>query len=212
MKTQYTLMVLGVIAAASLISVSAFNGLATTYSVANTDGVKTGISILGHLELVATDADGYIISYQQTDNAIVEQGVDCIVQKLFRDPLVGGGSVTCGGDSGQFDVIQIGIGTDGTPDAATGVATPATLAGLSAAKQDPDGVTVADTTGTGATGVVSVSFTNTAGAGSESITEAIILNATSGIDNALAYRTFTGIPLDDTDQLTVTWTITVAEG
>jgi len=85
MKTQYTIMVLGVIAAVALISVSAFNGSATTYSVANTDGVKTGISMLGHLELVASDADGNIKSYQQTDNAIVEQGVDCIVQLLFRD-------------------------------------------------------------------------------------------------------------------------------
>jgi len=198
MKTQYTFMMLGVIAAASLITVSALSDSATTYSVATTDGVETGISMLGHLELVATNEDGAIKSYQQTDNAIVRIGTDCIVNELFNDGN-GAGSTTCGGVSGEFDVIQIGEGT--------GIANPEQQGTISdAAEETGLAAPLADSTG-----VVSVAFTNS-GAAQETISEAIILNATSGNQVPLAFREFSGIPLDVNDQLTVTWTITVTEG
>jgi len=204
-------MMLGVIAAASLITVSALSDSATTYSVATTDGVETGISMLGHLELVATNEDGAIKSYQQTDNAIVRIGTDCIVNELFNDGN-GAGSTTCGGVSGEFDVIQIGEGTGiANPEQQGTISDAAEETGLAAPLADSDGVAITDSSGAGATGVVSVAFTNS-GAAQETISEAIILNATSGNQVPLAFREFSGIPLDVNDQLTVTWTITVTEG
>ena len=107
MKTQTTIMVLGVIAAASLISVAAFSENATQYSVVSTQPSGV-VSIMGHMELVAYDPEGNIKQYVQTDNAIQENGVNCIIQKLFSTSGIGTGD--CEGDSGTFDVIQIGTG------------------------------------------------------------------------------------------------------
>ncbi len=208
MKTQ-TIMVLGIIAAASLISVATFNeNTSTQYAVASTQAPQV-LTVVGHLEMVATDESGNIKSYVQTDNAIQEQGVNCIIQKLFA---TGAGSGNCAGDSGTFDVIQIGTGSS-QPLSATTVATTTTNIASSGIVADPDGVTVNDTvTGSlvySANGTVSVPFTAT---GTEAITEAILLNSTSAPQAALAYRNFTAINLENNDSLTVSWTISVLEG
>ncbi len=206
MKTQTTIMVLGIIAAASLISVAAFSENSTQYSVVSTLA-PSALQIVGHLELVAFDPDGNIKQYVQTDNAIQEQGVNCIIQKLFE---TGAGTGNCAGDSGQFNVIQIGTGT-GVALSGTAVQTPTTniaTNGIATAS----GIVVFDSVSgnisLGANATVTVPFSAT---GTEAIQEAILLNATTGDQAALAYRSFTSIGLEDGDSLTIAWTVEVTE-
>jgi len=209
MKTQTTIMVLGVIAAASLISVAVISENATQYSVVSTQASQ-GFQMLGHLEMVAHDPDGNIIQYVQTDNAIQEQGVNCIVQELFATGL---GSGNCAGGTngvGVFDVIEIGTGTGQGLDQ-TGLSATTALVGTNPA-QDGDGVSINDTDtlnlAAGANGTISVNFVATAAV---IITEAVLLNSTGTDEVALAYRDFNDINLDTNDSLTVEWVITVLE-
>jgi len=206
MKTQTTIMVLGVIAAASLISVAAFSEYSTQYSVVSTLASPT-LQMVGHLELVAVDPDGNIKQYVQTDNAIQENGVNCIIQKLFE---TGSGTGNCAGDSGQFNVIQIGIaGPVALSSTAIGTTAPNIVTNPAAAS----GITVFDTVSANlllaANATVTVPFSAN---GVNAVTEAILLNATGGTQAALAYRSFTSIGLEDGDSLTIAWTVSVLEG
>jgi len=138
MKTQTTIMVLGVIAAASLISVAAFSENSTQYSVVSTLA-PSALQIVGHLEMVAFDPDGNIKQYVQTDNAIQENGVNCIIQKLFE---TGSGTGNCAGDSGQFNVIEIGTSSG---VALSGTAVAASAGPITTNPEVASGITVFDT-------------------------------------------------------------------
>ncbi len=68
-----------------------------------------GGEILGHIELIHTDKDGNVISYQQTDNAIVNDGRNCVAMLLFG-PNSGCRTATASG-LGKYTVIGVGNGT-----------------------------------------------------------------------------------------------------
>ena len=76
MKTQTTIMMLGVIAAASLISVAAFSENATQYSVVSTQAFQ-GIQMVGHLEMVG--------SHQASERA---RGAGSQVRDGLREPVL----------------------------------------------------------------------------------------------------------------------------
>jgi len=213
MKTQYTIMVLGVIAAASL-SIAAFGTNTTQYAVVGPQ-TADGFTVQGHLELIAADENGNIKQYVQTDNAIQEQGVNCIIQKLFFS--TGGSTGTCAGDVGVFDTIA--IGEDATP-VADAVAVTYTdvqdaVEQFGAGNNGVAGTltsfdTVTSDLNLAANATVTSVFN---AAGTESVTEAILLNDTSDqTTSALAYRNFTAIALENNDSLTIAWTISVLEG
>ncbi len=210
MKVLDSRILIGAIAvlAAGLIGVLGTSSTPLAIGTSTIDGLQDGTGMLGHLTLVATDSDGHIKSYQQTDNLITRRGHNCFAQELFYDPLAAGGSPTCGGDPGLFSAIAIGTGTgqaetDNALNAETG------NSGLTPAA-DPSVTVGDDTDGNGATAQVGVTFTSTF-AGATSISEAGIFNSTTtgGQTQMLAYQDFTAISLDNGDSLTVTWTITV---
>ncbi len=210
MKQIDSRILIGVIAvlAAGLIGVIGTSSTPLAIGTSTIDGFQDGSGMLGHLTLVATDSDGQIKAYQQTDNVVTRVGHNCFAHILFEPTGPTGGSVTCGGDPGVFDAIAIGTGS-GQTDTSTTLATQTATTGLTP-DTDANGVLVADNTGAGATAIVEVTFTS-AGA-TTSITEAGIFNNTNTASPAqmLAYRDFTAISLDNGDSLTVTWTITVA--
>jgi hypothetical protein len=215
MKKQ-TIMMFGLIAVASLMTVVAFGNNTTHYLVGNTESAPEGIKILGHLEMVATDSDGNIKYYQQTDNAIQEQGANCIISALFGAlPESTDGDCNYGTSGvGNFTSMQIGTGT-GAALSATAV-TGTALIDNGGKGTDASGAVIKDTTtgnnaaGFGANATVSVPFTAN---GVVAITEAILTNSTSLTNNAtLAYRNFSAINLADGDSLTVSWTVSVNEG
>ena len=94
--------------------------------VSDTTGLAAA-QMLGHITVTHTNADGEIISYQQTDNIIVDGGEACAVKSIFgrtaegdiTDPDDSGvtGLKNCDVDqnSGVFDVIAIGNATSTAP-------------------------------------------------------------------------------------------------
>jgi hypothetical protein len=215
MKNYATLIAISVIAIASIATITATGFSATTLAVGQAGQPATGLQMMGHLELVATDANGNIKAYIQTDNAIVDNGTDCIINALFmRTTYAAGTGSACVGDSGVFDYILLGTNASATGapndvDHNSQWNTP-TATGLTAA--------VLATTVTGdstlfntANATVSSDFTNTGG-GIETITQAALLNGTGASSEILAFQSFAGIPLDVSDSLTVDWTVTVTEG
>jgi len=215
MKNKNTIMVLSIIAVASAISVGAFSSSTTALALGNTNGASDGLVMQGHLEMIKTNSLGQIVSYQQTDNEIVEEGANCLLQTAFRSDFFGTGSSTdCGGDPGVYNVIY--IGDDATTFSAAN--TTATRTAITNATQmdtnpqaDSDEATITDHVGggAGANAVLSVTFQNVGGS-LETIDQAAILNGTSTTTSkVLAYREFNGIPLDDQDQLTINWTVEI---
>ena len=210
MKTLDSRILIGAIAVltAGLIGVVGTSSTPLAIGTSTIDGFQDGSGMLGHLTLIATDSDGQIKAYQQTDNVVTRVGHNCFAHILFEPTNVAGGSVTCGGDPGVFDAIAIGTGS-GATDTSTSLIAQTATTGL-VPDTDANGVLVADNTGAGATAIVEVTFTSTGA--TTSITEAGIFNNTDTSSPAqmLAYRDFTAISLDNGDSLTVTWTITVA--
>ena len=88
--------------------------------------------LMGHLEIEARNTDGEITAYRQTDNAVIDDGEQCILKMLFAvgqtdGAAPGRGQYTsfnaadagaCSGIlTGAWDVIAIGIGEDMCPQA-----------------------------------------------------------------------------------------------
>ena len=69
---------------------------------------------LGHVELVAKDADGNIKAYRQTDNIVVNIGKTCAAERIFG--ASGNSTGACAGGATAFD--WIGLGTSGTAETA----------------------------------------------------------------------------------------------
>lgn len=218
MKTQYTVAVIAVIAAISAISVTAYSD-SETISAFNGDSVSTGLTMYGHLELIATDQNGNIKQYVQTDNEITEEGANCVVQKLFRTNFVdltdGFQDTTgCHGNPGVFDTIYIGTANFANNNSTATFDAITNATSLIANPVEDPSVKLGNFTGTGSTALISSTFTNL-GSGSDSILQAILINATDAEDSglaksqSLAYREFSSITLNANDQLTINWTITV---
>ncbi len=167
--------------------------------------------IMGHIEFIATDSDGNIKQYIQTDNTVVNIGENCMGELLFDVDMTGvtadectGTGITTGthGSSGA-GFTWLGIGTGATAEAENNVAL-ATETGsrIQETAQAPTGSTGAS--GTSGQVILSEVFTP----GAVTITEAGLFDASTA-GNMLARQLFTGIPLGVSDQLTVQWTITI---
>jgi len=69
------------------------------------------VGILGHVEYKVIDDFGIVKSYMQTDNEVVQAGIDCAAQALFKNE----GSVeACIANSAAFTFIGIGNGSSNT--------------------------------------------------------------------------------------------------
>lgn len=201
-----------------------------------TNSLVAGYSILGHITLVEKDSHGHIVAYRQTDNQIVNPGLNCMALALFRSESFAADSVSdsdnCGGSlaasatgtqyfniASGFRFIQIGAGTTGT-SAATGVTqnalqTPVTNAGATADTIGTVSFTPAGTGNSATFPVVSVSATGLTVSGTaNTIAEAGLFDnwyTGSGTTwpNMFARQTFATITMGSGDTLAVTWTITL---
>jgi len=158
------------------------------------------VKVLGHVEVVARNADGEIKAYRQTDNLIVTNGFECAAQDLFGATQSGCGSI------GIFDKIAVGTGTAVAAIGQTDIVT-------QASNKRQDG-TVADSGQTGAI-IDATWLANTLknGTGTTAVVESGLFDAVgNGTGNMFARQTFTAINVGASDTLTVTWTITFAQG
>jgi len=158
--------------------------------------------IIGHLEGVVIDSDGYVKQYVQTDNVITDVGLDSMADLVFPDIDLNSNST-----NGQFD--WIGIGTGNTAAATTDVAEETLISGCNRVQD----ATVAGTSAVAGeiTATVESVFTGT-NCASSTVGEAVLSNSGTGAAAAageiLARQTFADINLGSSDSLTVTWSVT----
>jgi len=223
MKRQTTLAMFGILfAAAMTLGMISVSGFSQPLFVASTDmKAENHIGMMGHITFTATDKDGNILSYIQTDNVIVNVGENCVAESIFNvtttgtDPCAGTGTHTTKGTptngvaDGGFTYIAIGTGSTGV---LSELSTDQALVAEDSRIKD-NSPSVISSTGLDAGGlskaVVTVSTVFTA-TGTPTINESGLFDSiVGGNDNMLARQTFTGIPLTAGDKLTVEWEVTI---
>ena len=208
MKTQ----TLGLLAILSLgIGLTSFSSTGMFQESTDIGTYGEGSAISGHVTVIHRDAQGTVLGYQQYDNVIVNEGLNCMTEILFNSGNV---SANCaaGSTTDQFTFVGL-LGTAPAPqienNAASGIPR------LSGNGLDP---VVADTigldviaSGTGTTQSTSTTalqelFTKT-GAGGVTVWGAVLQN-TAG-DAVFAAKAFTGgdLVLNESDTLEITWSI-----
>jgi len=217
MKRQTSLAMFGIIfAAAMALGMVSISGFSQPLFVASTDMKAVNhMGMMGHITLTATDQDGNILSYIQTDNIIVNVGENCVAESIFNVTttnafLCDGAGANIGGNGvadGGFTFIA--IGTNNTAAVATDQALGNSTSEVSRIKANS--TSVVDSTGTGAGSKAVVTLTGIFTAtGTPTIQESGIFDKAMAADeNMLARQTFTGIPLTAGDKLTVEWEITI---
>jgi len=197
MKTQYTyaLLVVVVAAVSSGLTYQAFD---FEQSAPTTTADKS--SIYGHITATLYDEDGYVKAYRQTDNRIVDSGLDIISDLVFGTTLLGTETIV--------DAMAIGTGTTSSAAGQTDIVARAFSTG-------PCNNVTANF-GPGATGPGLVNVTATSNflgsAGCDgAITEAGLFDTTSGFPtgNMFARQSFLAINVGSSDQLDITWSIQI---
>ncbi|MCV0365639.1 MAG: hypothetical protein K5798_00035 [Nitrosopumilus sp.] len=173
-----------------------------------------GSSILGHIEVIHTDSEGNILSYQQTDNAIVNDGRNCTAMLLFG----ANSGCTAGTADGLGKYTVIGI-SNGSSLAATTANTvlPAEITvgdGLNAVAGTLGTFTNSTANSDPAVQRISNQFTYDSGASQtgNQINAAGLFNQTAtGADRGVfALKNFPStVTMNPGDQLTVNWDITI---
>jgi hypothetical protein len=220
MKRQTSVAMFGILfAAAMALGMVSVSGFSQPLFVASTDmKAENHMGMVGHITFTATDQDGNILSYIQTDNVIVNVGENCVAESLFNvttnlaaQPCDGTGTHT-GLDSngvadGGFTYIAIGDGV--TLEAQDDTALEQEIAVVGRIKANSTSVVSSTGTGAGSNAVVTLTGIFVA-QGTPTISESGIFDSiVGGNDNMLARQMFTGIPLTAGDKLTVEWEITI---
>ncbi|WP_179360912.1 hypothetical protein [Nitrosopumilus cobalaminigenes] len=158
------------------------------------NSMKSTAGIMGHLTLTATNEDGEIIAYRQTDNVVINAGDDCLIDDTFGVTFSG-----CTNPDGAFTTVHIGDSQSGSPTETT-----TALGNIVTSTGGTVGSFVAAATDQGASVTVTADFLNV----SASIDEAALMNGAANQD-ALAIQEFAAISLGENDDLTIEWTVTI---
>ena len=224
--------IIGLVAAIAVLSgamglsvTGAFSDLKTADTPFNTTGM-----LIGHLEVEARNADGELFAYRQLDNAVVDDGEQCILKMLFGDegdPATAEGrgefasNANCSGAlTGAWDTIAIGTGAVAATDTDVALGGEITALGgeratattktwtngtSKTAETPPSGMSVE------ATSIV-LSKTFTAGANFGAVTESGLFNSTTANQNGmLARNVFAAVTINNGDSITITWTFNVGD-
>ncbi len=193
------------------------SGLVALDNTPTDDGMK----ITGHVTTVATDANGHIKAYRQTDNLVVNVGKDCVTKLLFGGSGSRGGltgTTTCvGSNTAPWTVIAVGNRSSAVTPAGTDhrlVSEPnGTNNGLN--RQLATSLTFTNSTGAGGTSsttVIQTTFgplTGLSAAGTQ-VTESGLFNSTTmSASGMFAHQAISSIALNTGDSLTIKWTINI---
>jgi len=166
----------------------------------NDNSLQTdSVMALGHLELVLKDADGNIKQYYQTDNVIVNEGLNTMADLVFPNIDLNNNST----DS-QFDVIGIGDTFQSVPlETDVSLASP-----ISGCANQTANVSGSPSGGGPAEVKLSVTFSGGSPGCSGTITEAVVQNDIAGKGEVLTHKIFfPSIVLGDADTLDIEWII-----
>ncbi len=218
MKRQTTIAMFGILfVAAMALGTITVSGFSQPLFVASTDTkAASNMGMLGHITLTATDPDGKIISYIQTDNVIVSVGENCVAESIF-DVATSAGTHECTGvgvhDSGNGlkdgGFTSIAIGTVGALNSETEA--DVALLGEIFRIQDtiPDVIDSDGTVGSTVEVTLISQFIATAEGTTIIVESGIFDDPTDNTGNMLARKTFNPISLAKDDKLTVEWEITI---
>ena len=208
----------GIIFAATMaLGLVSISGFSQPLFVASTDTKMVNhMDMMGHITLTATDQDGNILSYIQTDNLIVNVGENCVAESVFNvttmgtDRCAGTGTQTGGNGVADGGFTFIAIGTNNTAAAETDHTLGNSTSEVSRIKANSTSVDSSPGTA-GSKAVVTITGIFVA-TGTPTIVESGIFDSLSGgNDNMLARQVFTGIPLTAGDKLTVEWQIEIGQ-
>jgi len=186
MKIQFAIVMAAIIVGSVATVNMAF--LSDSESSANT--LKSTAGLVGHITLTATDDEGNVVAYRQTDNVVINAADQCIAADIFGATAFGGCT------DAAYTQVHIGTAvssfTEGSAD--LGTFSKSTGGAISS--------TVAATALSGASVTIQADFIDV----SATITEAALKNSGG---NVLALQNFSGIALGATDDLTIQWTVTI---
>jgi hypothetical protein len=171
------------------------------------------IGMYGHIEFEHLNSAGDIKGYYQTDNFITDMGAACAAAMLFDVDETVSPCDTTGSGVNEFLNIRLGDAAPGS-DVTSDTTLDSDMTGY---RTDTDAVITSNALAGTATVTVATEdpFTFTTGGTNvtNNVFQAGLFDETSG-GNAFAIQNTTaganpGIDVNDGDQLTVTWTITV---
>ena len=198
--------------------------------------VATGF-LMGQVVVEATNSDGELIAYRQTDNEVVDDGEQCILKMLFASYIDanvstnngrgeylstnennGGEDVNnaaCSGIlTGAWDVIAIGIASPTVADTnvVLGSELNDAIESTSLTLDRAAATSKVWTNGSGATTTKIVLKNTYTASGAATVTESGLFNSTTVVGSGmLAHQTFNGVVLANGDSITVQWTCTVGD-
>ena len=196
------------------------SGLVAQDTTPSSDGMK----ITGHVTTIATDANGNIKAYRQTDNVVVATGKDCVTKLLFGGPstsrgaAVGAGTSCVGALTNPFNVIAVGNRSAVISPAATDIRLANEPNGTSNGLNRQAGtITYTNSTtvaGASSVAVIQTTFGPLTGlrSGGTQVTESGLFNSTTPISSTggmFAHQGISSIALNNGDSLTIKWTINV---
>lgn len=203
---------LAIIAGLSVVSMAgiyASDSIATSLTVASPNSDKIGM--LGHVEYVLIDSNGMTKAYYQTDNFVTDMGAACTASILFDQDETLSPCDTTGSAVNEFLHIAVGDSQPSSTDT-----TRTGLVNEIGNRRTDTNAELASNSGAGtasATIATENPFTFGSGNNTNNIFEAGLFDETTG-GNAFAIQNATsganpGIDVNDGDELSVTWTITV---
>jgi len=181
-----------------IVMVGVFGFLLGTFGItsANTDNSLQTDSVMaiGHLQLVLKDLDGNIKQYQQTDNLIVDEGVNTMADLIFDTDLAGDGL------NNHFNVIGLGNSSSSVSAFDTDLVLPhsgcdnATATSFGSATVGGSPVFVS----------FEITFNGTDGC-TGTFEEAVFGNSVSGPGEIFSRQTFSPIIMASNDELDIFW-------
>jgi len=237
--------IIGLVAAIAVLSGAmglSVTGAFSDQTIAQSTIPATGM-LMGQVMIEAHNADGEMIAYRLGDNEVVDGGEQCILRMLFATAADGtggpsastattGNTVCTGALTGAWNVIAIGVGTDGHGksdgtllddsaihdvysgletecSAVENAGTPTCLADAALARATATTKTWYNGTGSASPTKIVLAKTFTSGTVA-SITESGLFNSTTiSQGGMLSHKTFAAVALTSGDSITVTWTFTV---
>ncbi|AFS81814.1 hypothetical protein NKOR_09845 [Candidatus Nitrosopumilus koreensis AR1] len=192
MKTQQAAMFAVVAVAAAV------GGIFSAYpTTENSEMYSESSNIMGHITLTVADVDGNIVDYVQTDNLVVDVGIDTMGDLIFPN-------INLNGNATDSQFSWIGIGTNNTAANASDVGIGTAISGCARVQ---DGTVTGDSSVSGEiTVTVDASFSGANCAGA--VVEAVLMNDGSS-GELLARQVFSAVNVGASDTLTVSWDITL---
>lgn len=218
MNTKSIGLLASVVFAVGFMGVSLGENVFSTSEQPSTTATAESGNLLGHIEVIHTDSDGNIKSYQQTDNVVMNTGKNCAAKLLFGINALSTASNCTLNAGSTFTTIGLSAAAIGTPaTTATTLSGEYLLSGgvcagiCNRANGTATVSSSADATSDGASKTTRISKTFTLTNASATIRSAGLFNSTStSTYSVFAERAFTSaVSMAANDQLTVNWDITL---